>query len=162
MVTQKGQSWKKISQQYWKFMQKSANGLRSRKELLGLCIYIWEYSQKVAAHLSPKICHNFTYWLKEGSSWSIVVTVKVRVVAACSTLQALAYIEGNDWTGGSIWNYATRTLTSWKGCWTGSCYPTQLWGSAHPCKLESNQNMGELQQPRNKNDSPFRQTMINN
>ena len=32
------------------------------------------------------------------------------------TLQALAYVEGNDPTDGPIWNYATGTLISWKGC----------------------------------------------
>ena len=32
------------------------------------------------------------------------------------TLQAQTYIEGNDRTGMPIWNYATGTLTSWKGC----------------------------------------------
>ena len=32
------------------------------------------------------------------------------------TLQTLTYIEGNDRTGGPIWNYATGTLKSWKGC----------------------------------------------
>ena len=31
------------------------------------------------------------------------------------TLQVLAYIEGNGWTGWPIWNYATEMLTSWKG-----------------------------------------------
>ena len=31
------------------------------------------------------------------------------------TLQALTYIEGNDRTSGSIWNYATGTLTPGKG-----------------------------------------------
>ena len=30
------------------------------------------------------------------------------------TLQALTYNEGNDETGGPIWNYATGTLTTWK------------------------------------------------
>ena len=30
------------------------------------------------------------------------------------TLQALAYIEGNDRTGGPIWKYVTETLTSCK------------------------------------------------
>ena len=43
----------------------------------------------------------------------------------------------------------------------GLCYPTQQQGSSHPCKLKNNQNKGELQQPRNENDLPFRQTMIN-
>ena len=32
------------------------------------------------------------------------------------TLQSLTYIEGNNQTSGPIWNYATGTLTSWKGC----------------------------------------------
>ena len=40
-------------------------------------------------------------------------------------------------------------------------YPTQLRESAHPCKLENSQNMGELQQPRKKTVPPFRRTMIN-
>ena len=31
-------------------------------------------------------------------------------------LQALTYIEGHDLTGRPIWNFATGTLTSWKGC----------------------------------------------
>ena len=31
-------------------------------------------------------------------------------------LQALAYIVGNNWTNRPIWNYATETLTSGKGC----------------------------------------------
>ena len=30
-------------------------------------------------------------------------------------LQALTYIEGNDRNGGPIWNYATGSLTCWKG-----------------------------------------------
>ena len=30
-------------------------------------------------------------------------------------LQSLNYIEGNNWTSSPIWNYATGTLTSWKG-----------------------------------------------
>ena len=30
------------------------------------------------------------------------------------TLQTLAYIKGNNQTGGPIWNHATRILTSWK------------------------------------------------
>ena len=63
--------------------------------------------------------------------------------------------------GGPIWNYATGTLTSWTWCQAGSCYRTQLWGSAHPCNLKNNQNKGELQQSRIKNNPPFRQTMIN-
>ena len=49
------------------------------------------------------------------------------------TLQALAYIERNDRTGGPIWNYATGTLTSWEGAETdrviqltmGKCAPMQ-------------------------------------
>ena len=72
------------------------------------------------------------------------------------TLQALSYIEGNDQISRPIRNYATRALTFWKGCLTRSHYPTQLQGSVHPCKLQNNQNMGEVQQPRNKNDPPFR------
>ena len=43
----------------------------------------------------------------------------LRIYAFCqknSALQALTYIEGNDQTGRPIWNYATGTLTSWKGC----------------------------------------------
>ena len=32
------------------------------------------------------------------------------------TLQALTFIEGDDRTSRSIWNYATGTLTSWKRC----------------------------------------------
>ena len=31
-------------------------------------------------------------------------------------LQSLTYFEGNDRTGRPIWNNATETLTSWKGC----------------------------------------------
>ena len=50
------------------------------------------------------------------------------------TLQALAYIEGNNWTGKPIWNYATGTLTSWKGAKPdriiqlnyGKCAPMQV------------------------------------
>ena len=50
------------------------------------------------------------------------------------TLQALAYIEGNDRTSGPIWNYATGNLTSWKGAetdrviqlTTGKCAPMQV------------------------------------
>ena len=30
--------------------------------------------------------------------------------------KALMYIEGNNQIGGTIWNYATGTQTSWKGC----------------------------------------------
>ena len=50
------------------------------------------------------------------------------------TLQALAYIEGNNQTGGPIWNYTTGTLTSWKGAepdsiiqsTAGKCTPMQV------------------------------------
>ena len=49
------------------------------------------------------------------------------------TLQAIAYIEGNDQTDRPIWSYATRTLTSWKGLnqimlfnsTVGKCAPMQ-------------------------------------
>ena len=39
----------------------------------------------------------------------------------------------------------------------------QLQGNVHGArgKLENNQNMGELQQPRKKNDPSFRRAMIN-
>ena len=50
------------------------------------------------------------------------------------TFQALTYIEGNERTGGPIWNHLTGTLTPSNGCQTGSRYPTQLRGSAHPGK----------------------------
>ena len=49
------------------------------------------------------------------------------------TLQTLTYIEGNDRTGGPIWNYATGTLAPWKGCQialsnstAGKCVPMQV------------------------------------
>ena len=62
------------------------------------------------------------------------------------TLQPLVYIEGKDQTDRPIWDYDTGTLASWKGCYTGSHYLTQLWGSAHPCRttrtLENFNNQG--------------------
>ena len=78
-----------------------------------------------------KVC-NFTQWLKVGAyqshcqGWCQGYMLK---------LQALMYMEENDRTGGPIRIYATGNLTSWKGCYTGLHYSTQLQGSAHPCEL---------------------------
>ena len=48
-------------------------------------------------------------------------------------LQALVYIERNDWTGRPFWNYATGTLTPWKeyqtalsSSTTEKCPPMQI------------------------------------
>ena len=89
-------------------------------------IYLSMIMHLKSCHLLPKSICNFTLWFKEGRSWSNSnPIVKVSVL----TLQALTYIEGNDRTGGPIWNYVTgtlTTLTSWEGCETGSRCPTQL------------------------------------
>ena len=96
-----------------------------------------------------------TQWFKGECLWSTLVML--RLVSRLHILrlhQLLTYIEGNNQTDSPIWNYVTGNLIS--------RYSTQLQGSAQPCKLKSNQNMGELQQSRNKNDNPFRQTITNN
>ena len=77
-------------------------------------------------------------------------------------LQALVYIEENDRTGGkggAIWNYATGTLTSRKGA-KPDCVIQLNCGKVHTHASYETTRTGELQQPRNKNDPPSRQTMI--
>ena len=36
-------------------------------------ISIYENAPKKLLHLTPKNCHNFTQWFKEGHNWSIAV-----------------------------------------------------------------------------------------
>ena len=36
-------------------------------------ISIYENAPKKLLHLTPKSCHNFTQWFKEGHNWSIAV-----------------------------------------------------------------------------------------
>ena len=65
------------------------------------------------------------------------------------------YLEGNNWI-------RTMPQKPWypvKGAKLDCVI--QLCGSVHPCKLENNQNKGELKQPSDKKDHPFRWTMIN-
>ena len=96
--------------------------LRSRRECCWHYLYVhsiclWEYTQKLQgkvpgrAQLEPS---------------SHIVWCQVWCQGYMLTLQSLTYIEGNNRTCGPIWKYATKT---------GSCYPTKLWGSVHPCKL---------------------------
>ena len=74
------------------------------------------------------------------------------------TLQSLNYIEGNNWTGRPIWNYATGTLErilNWirlSNLTAGKCTPMQV--------IKQPEH-GRTSTTENKNDPPFRQTMIN-
>ena len=72
------------------------------------------------------------------------------------TLQALAYNEGNNQTGGPIWKYATGTFKlnqiKLSNSTVGKCAPMQV--------IKQPEH-GELQQPMKENDPPFRQSMIN-
>ena len=86
-----------------------------KRVLLGLRIYVWEYTQKVAA-FSPKKLLQIYLVVKERCSCSIVVTYLRLVSRLHANTSSLTYIQRNDWTCGPIWNYATATLTSWKGC----------------------------------------------
>ena len=71
------------------------------------------------------------------------------------TLQALTYIEGNDRTGGSIWNYATGTLTSWKGA-----KPDRV--IQRDCgEVRTHTSYKTARTWEKKSDPPFRQTLIN-
>ena len=71
------------------------------------------------------------------------------------TLQALTYIEGNNQTCGSIWNYATGILTAdhviQLNC--GDVYASM--------EVIKQPEHGKIQQPRNKKHPTFRGTLIN-
>ena len=76
------------------------------------------------------------------------------------TLQALVYIEGNNQIGRPIWNYTTGTLTSWKGAEPDSIIQSTT-GKCTPMQVIKQPEHNKLQQLRDKNGPPFRQTMIN-
>ena len=99
------------SQKFKHFARKFIKGpLVKERALLRLRIWIWEYKQKAnfEIHLPPKSCHNFTLWCKDGHTWSIVITY-LKSVSKLYANNSSPDIE-------TTWNYATGTLTSWKGC----------------------------------------------
>ena len=72
------------------------------------------------------------------------------------------YTEGNDWTSGPIWNYATGTLNLGKGDKLNcviqlNCREVHTHASYTTARTWENFNTRGT-----KNNPPFRQTMINN
>ena len=124
MTTQKGQNRKKFSQ-------------GSQGSKLGNLHIFLEIQQRVSGpgeksaggtylsmRIHPKICCIFPLkvatTLLSGSRKSTIGAQLSHSEGHCQgcmlALQALMYIEGNDQTRRPIWNYATGTLASWKGC----------------------------------------------
>ena len=61
----------------WEFTHFAGNlqeGHGSRREHCWDYVSVFENTSKKLLHLSPKSCHNFTKWFREGHSWSIVIT----------------------------------------------------------------------------------------
>ena len=75
-------------------------------------------------------------------------------------LQALAYIEGNDRNGGPIWNYATGSLTCWKGAQPDRVIQLNC-GEVRTHASYKKTEHGRTSTTEEQKLSSFRQTMIN-
>ena len=62
------------SREFTHFAGNSTESLGSRRKRCWDYISVFENTPKKLLHLSPKSCHNFTWWFREECSWSIVNT----------------------------------------------------------------------------------------
>ena len=63
------------SREFMHFAGNSADGIGSKREHCCDNVSVFQNPPKKLLHLSPKSCHNFTWWFRrEGCSWSIVIT----------------------------------------------------------------------------------------
>ena len=53
------------SREFTHFVGNSSEGLRSRRESCWDYVSVFANTPKRLVHLSPKSCHNFTYWFRE-------------------------------------------------------------------------------------------------
>ena len=144
MTAQKGQGCKILSLGTHIFTENLARGIGFTRELCWGYLSIFVNTSRKASfeiHLpsmefiTPWSYCNFTWWFKEGRSCSIVIpSLKSLSKLHTNTSSSDLYWRKrpNRWP---IWNYATRTLTPWKGYLTRSSNPAQLRGSAHLWKL---------------------------
>ena len=62
------------AKEFMHFAGNSAEGLRSTREHCWGYVSVYENTSKKLLHISPKSCHNFAFWFKEGLGWRTVVT----------------------------------------------------------------------------------------
>ena len=77
------------------------------------------------------------------------------------TFQALTYIEGNYQTGKDHVELCQKNPDILEMVLNRIALSNSAMGKCASMQVINNQNMGELQQPRNENDPPFRRTLIN-
>ena len=81
-------------------------------------VSIYENTPKKLPHLPSRSWNNFSWWFKKGHNWGIVRVTQLRLVLrlhANTSCPDVYWRKRPNWRG-PIWNYATGTLTFWKGC----------------------------------------------